>query len=178
MKLKKLIQVIKNKLRGGETAEQLRARGVKVGENLNVYNSLIDGKHGFLITIGNNVTITGARILAHDGSMKKFLGYSKIARVTIGDNVFIGQGSIVLPGVTIGNNVIVGAGAVISRNVPDNSIVVGNPQQIVGTFDDFIAKHKAKMETCPVYHSKGVEEPEEVRNKMFNELENTIGYDL
>lgn len=73
------------------SVEFLRSRGVKIGENVDILNSLIDGCHGFLISIGNNVTITGARLLAHDGSTKKFLGYSKVGRIDIGNDVFVGQ---------------------------------------------------------------------------------------
>lgn len=53
------------------------------------------------------------------------------APITIGDNVWIGGGSIVLPGVTIGNNVTIGAGSVVTRNIPDNSLAVGNPCRVI-----------------------------------------------
>ncbi len=47
--------------------------------------------------------------------------------MTIGNNVYIGQNAMVLPGVQIGNNVIIGAGAIVTHNIPDNSIAVGVP---------------------------------------------------
>ena len=50
------------------------------------------------------------QILAHDASTKRYLGYTKIGRVLIGNNVFVGAGTIILPSVAIGNNVIIGAG--------------------------------------------------------------------
>ncbi len=49
------------------------------------------------------------------------------AAVTIGNNVWIGMGAIILKGVTIGNNSVVGAGAVVSKSVPPNTVVAGNP---------------------------------------------------
>lgn len=52
-------------------------------------------------------------------------------RATIGDNVTICAGAIVVGGVKIGNNVIIGAGAVVVKDVPDNSVAVGNPAQVV-----------------------------------------------
>ena len=90
-----------------------RKRGVEIGDNCHIYGS-IDNGHEFLVSMGNNVTLaSGARILTHDGSTKKLLGYSKVGRVDIGNNVFIGAGAIVLPNVRIGNQVIIGAGIVI-----------------------------------------------------------------
>lgn len=133
--------------------EQWRARGVTIGENFDGPDSAIDYCFGHLVTIGDNVTISGTTILAHDGSTKKFLGYSKVAPVTIGDNVFIGYGCIVLPGVTIGNNVIVGAGTVISKNIPDNVVVVRGtdaPYRVLCTFDEYIEKQRERLAQLPV----------------------------
>lgn len=53
------------------------------------------------------------------------------APVTIGDNVWIGGGAVILPGVTIGDNVVIGAGSVVARDIPDNTIAVGNPCRAV-----------------------------------------------
>jgi maltose O-acetyltransferase len=51
--------------------------------------------------------------------------------ITIGDNVWLGGGAIVLPGVTIGANSVVGAGAVVTKDVPPDVVVVGNPARVV-----------------------------------------------
>ncbi|MDI1459110.1 sugar O-acetyltransferase [Streptomyces sp. NPDC003388] len=51
--------------------------------------------------------------------------------ITIGDNVWIGGGAIVLPGVTIGENSVIGAGAVVTKDVPANVVAVGNPARVV-----------------------------------------------
>lgn len=53
------------------------------------------------------------------------------APVTIGDNVWIGGGAIILPGVEIGNNVVIGAGSVVTKSIPDNVVAVGNPCRII-----------------------------------------------
>jgi maltose O-acetyltransferase len=55
--------------------------------------------------------------------------------ITIGDNVWLGGGAIVLPGVTIGENTVVGAGAVVVRDLPANVVAVGNPARIVRHLD-------------------------------------------
>ncbi|MGV9347071.1 sugar O-acetyltransferase [Streptomyces spiralis] len=53
--------------------------------------------------------------------------------ITIGDNVWIGGGAIVLPGVTIGDNSVIGAGAVVTKDIPANVVAVGNPARPVRT---------------------------------------------
>jgi maltose O-acetyltransferase len=53
------------------------------------------------------------------------------APIVIGDNAWLGGGAIVLPGVTVGANSVVGAGAVVTKDVPPNSVAVGNPARVV-----------------------------------------------
>lgn len=56
--------------------------------------------------------------------------------ITIGDNVWLGGGAIVLPGVTIGDNTVVGAGAVVTRDLPANVVAVGNPARVVRQLEE------------------------------------------
>ena len=51
--------------------------------------------------------------------------------VTIGDNVWIGASTVVLPGVTIGSNCVIGAGSVVNRSIPDWSVAAGNPCRVI-----------------------------------------------
>jgi maltose O-acetyltransferase len=86
------------------------------------------------VTIGDRTQIGPAvQILAADhprdpAQRAQMLEYGR--PVTIGANVWIGAGAIILPGVTIGDDALVGAGAVVTRDVPPGAIVVGNPARI------------------------------------------------
>jgi len=76
--------------------------------------------------IGKYTAVTfGVALLTHDY-------VNNVNRdIRIGDNCFIGAHAIILPGVTIGDNCIVAAGSVVARDVPDGSLVAGNPARIV-----------------------------------------------
>jgi acetyltransferase-like isoleucine patch superfamily enzyme len=124
--------------------------GVKIGDGCRIYTRNW-GTEPFLISIGNRVTITsGVKFLTHDGSTwlcRNDNGnrYQKYAPIIIGDNVFIGVNSIIMPGVNIGNNVVVGAGSVITKDLPSNGVYVGTPAKFVTSFIDY--ENKIKL-TC------------------------------
>ncbi len=63
-------------------------------------------------------------------------GASTRAPITLGENVWIGAGALVLKGVTVGRDSVVGAATVVRTDVPERVVVIGNPQQIVKRFDD------------------------------------------
>lgn len=56
---------------------------------------------------------------------------TQTAPVTIGNNVWIGGGAILLPGVTIGDNVVIGAGSIVTKDIPANSVACGNPCRVI-----------------------------------------------
>lgn len=164
---------------GPEDIEDYRRRGVKIGQNVELIECQIDYGHGYLLEIGNNCTITHTTILTHDGSTKMHLGYSRVGRVKIGDNVFIGQNSVVLPGVKIGSNVVVGAGSIVMSDIPDNSVVMGNPARIISTLDEYIERNRNAMETAPVYDVYwDAKTPEDIQKMQEDLADGTIGYDI
>ena len=61
-------------------------------------------------------------VLCHDASTKVHLGYTKIGKVKIGNNVFVGAESVIMPNVTLGDNVIVGANSTVTKSFPDNVV--------------------------------------------------------
>ncbi len=148
-----LLQILGKKVAPLPTIEILKNRGLKVGENFFMApGCVIDPSHCWHISIGNNVALgPQVYILAHDSIMHRFIGYGNVANVVIGDDVTIATRAIILPGVTIGNRVMIGAGAVVSHNIPENSIAVGNPARVIGSFDDYLKKHKEKLQSMPKF---------------------------
>lgn len=160
------------------TISELELHGAKIGKNVNIYTRKIDVNHAFLIEIGNNVTLSDCRLLAHDASTKIPLGYSKVGRIVIGNNVFCGADSIILPNVKIGNNVVIGAGCVVAKDVPDNSVVAGNPARIIESYDSFALKNKEKMipEKCFTTHYSE-KTSEEIKKMQDVLMGGGIGFD-
>lgn len=151
-----MINFIKNiiyRIRGEWKTEDLISMGMKVGNNFSRLNGVIlDPSHCWLITIGDNVTIAPrVHVLAHDASTKIFLGYTKIGRVDIGNNVFIGAESVILPNVKIGDNVIIGANSTITKDIPSNCVVAGNPAKILCTLEEYLSKEKSEKEKSPFF---------------------------
>lgn len=109
-----------------------------------------------MISIGNKVKITkGVVILTHgfDWSVLREVyrrPFGSAGRVDIGNNVFIGMNSIILKNVQIGNNVVVAAGSVVTRDIPDNSVVMGNPAGVVMSLEDLYKKYleREKLEAA------------------------------
>lgn len=169
------------RLRGEYTTEKLIRMGMKVGKNFGrLHGVILDPSHCWLIEIGDNVTMAPrVHILCHDASTKQFLGYTKIGRVNIGDNVFIGTESVILPGVTIGKNVIVGANSTVTHDIPDNSVAAGSPAKIICTLEEYLSKEKKRMENSPCYGEEYTLRKSvslEKRLKQKQELKDKIGY--
>ena len=179
--MRNLLKEFVYRLRGEYTTEKLVSMGMVVGKNFKRLNGVIlDPSHCWLIEIGNDVTMAPrVHILCHDASTKTFLNYTKISRVTIGNNVFIGAGSIVLPGVTIGSDVVIGAGSIVTHDVPDGMVAMGNPARVVCSLDQYLQKEKARMAESPCYgeeYTLRKDVPMALRLKQKSELSGKIGY--
>ena len=165
-----------------KTIDDYIKRGLKIGIGCDIKdNVILDYGACNLITIGNNVTIAPqAYLLAHDASTKRELGYTKIGLINIKDNVFIGARALIMPGVTVGENSIVAAGAVVTKDVPANTVVAGNPPQVITTKEEYVNKNKILLDKHPKFswdysHGSG-KLTEEMKKEMKEKLKETNGY--
>lgn len=107
---------------------------IEIGENFYANHNLIilDGNK---VTFGDNVFIAPNCAFYTAGhpldpeQRNKGLEYAK--PIEVGDNVWIGGNVVVLPGVKIGDNCVIGAGSVVTKDVPENSVAVGNPCKVI-----------------------------------------------
>ncbi len=115
------------------------------------YDVKFDSTYNYsLIELNDNCVITGSTIiLTHDYSIfhasigcnkisKNDPEFRRVGKVVIGENAFIGANCILLPNTVIGKNAIVGAGSVVTKDVPENTIVAGNPAKIIKTIQEYV----------------------------------------
>lgn len=106
-----------------------RKMGVKIGENCRMYGSTNWGTEPHMISIGDHVLISfGVTFITHDGAtwvfreQEKYKGAAKFGPISVGNNVFIGAKSMILPNVNIGDNAVIAAGAVVTKSVPSGEV--------------------------------------------------------
>ena len=152
---------------------------VKKGKRVRCYAA--ESLFPHLIEIGDDfINAPGAKILTHDASLLLFNRKIRVQKTIIGNKVFLGLNSIVMPGVRIGNRVIVGAGAIVTRDIPDNSVVGGNPARVICSVDEYIAKCEQRhiLYDIPDEFKKCLDEnlplTETVQNKLREKVYTTL----
>jgi len=104
--------------------------------------TLVDDTHIYVgnhVMFGPNVTLATAGHPIHPELRKKQAQFN--APITIGSNVWIGAGAIILPGITIGDNTVIGAGSIVTKDIPANVIAVGNPCKVLRTINEYDSKY-------------------------------------
>ncbi len=121
--------------------------GVKFGLNCNF------SSESFFIKIGNNFySSQNVSFIAHDGSVnvlrnmyEKYKNIDLFSPIIIGNNVFIGYGTVILPGTHIGDNVIIGAGSIVRERLQSNSVYAGIPVQYICSIKKYANKNEEKF---------------------------------
>ncbi len=139
----------------GARADFIRAKNLfaSVGKNCSIQKRKLP-LYANLVKLGDNVHLaSGVSFITHDithlmlnriDRVKQAGGVQeRVGCIEIGDNVFIGASARIMYDTKIGSNVIIGAGATVTKDIPSNSVVVGTPARVIGSFDDFVDKRLA-----------------------------------
>lgn len=107
---------------------------IEVGENFYANHNLVildanKVKFGDNVFIGPNCSFYTAGHPLDSKTRNQGLEYAK--PIIVGDNVWFGGNVVVLPGVTIGDNCVIGAGSIVTKDIPENSVAVGNPCKVI-----------------------------------------------
>lgn len=152
-------------------------KGVKIGSGTFVLDPKkiqIDITRPELLEIGENVFLhRGTIILTHDWASWCFVNshnefIPSHGKVKIGNNVWLGENVTILKGVTIGNNVIIGIGSIVTKDIPSNSVAVGIPAKVVGTYEDYYNKRKeAYVNECVEYAKEILKSGKTLKQELF-----------
>lgn len=119
--------------------------GVNIGEDCFVPDKDTWSSEPYLITIGNHCQITsGVRIFTHGGGnvvRRSIPNFDIFGKVKIGNWVYIGNNSLIMPGVIIEDNVLVASGSVVTKSIPSGYVVAGNPAKIICTVDEYLERN-------------------------------------
>ena len=149
-----------------------RKIGVNMGSDVHIYGNPYSmfGTEPWCITLGNHVHITREVLfVTHDGGTLLFRhvipDLEITAPIVVGNYVYIGARSIIMPGVKIGNNCIIAAGSVVTKDVPNNNVVGGIPAKIIKSTDEYL--NGIIQRSLHLGHLKGEEKNLELK-KHFN----------
>lgn len=185
--MKKIEQLIQRYILG-RSPEQIELsyllkKGLKIGKNTTINSGFsIDSAWPWLISIGDDVTIsTNVTILAHDASTNIVRQSTKLGKVTIGSNVFVGTRATILCGISVGDNVVIGAGSVVTCNLPANGVYAGNPARRICSIEDFRNKYqklRAESSDFSQIHpwNQWENATEAEKQQMLDGLEDGIGF--
>lgn len=174
--MKKLINLFKLIIELFETKldpiRYAKRKGVNLGNNVIFYGCKpgMFSTEPWLITIGNDVYITSnCRFITHDGGTlilrKEVPDLELTAPITIGNDVYIGVGTTILPGTRIGNRCIIGACSCVKGIFPDNSVIAGVPARVIKNVDEYL--EEAKEKSLHLGHLRDKEKEKELK-RLFN----------
>lgn len=146
----------------------LRKKGVAIGDGCKFYSGLktisMDTTRPSLIEIGNDVAFNkNCKLVTHDYATKVFLTthqefIASSGKIKIGNNVSFGMDCTVLKNVTIGDNCFIGLGSVVTKNIPSNSVAIGAPAKVIATIDEYFIKRKEESVQEALEYARSIQE--------------------
>jgi acetyltransferase-like isoleucine patch superfamily enzyme len=119
-------------------------QGLQIADDCRLIGTPDFGSEPYLVSVGRHVTISGnVTFVTHDGGtwvfrdQPKYKDVIKYGRITIHDNCFIGNGTLLMPGISIGPNSVVASRSVVTRDVPPNSVAAGVPARVIKTMEAY-----------------------------------------
>lgn len=144
------------------TQQWARYIGVGLGSNNMIADYDHWGTEPYLISVGSNCQLThGCKLFTHGGGnvlRDKIPDFDAFGKIVIGDWVYIGTNTLIMPGVTIGDNVLIAAGSVVTKSIPKDHVVAGNPAKIICTIDEYCNRNSKYN-----VHTKGLSQEEKKR---------------
>jgi acetyltransferase-like isoleucine patch superfamily enzyme len=144
-----------NRPNGREWASYLRRHGglFQMGTDCTILPSakIVDPAY---TSIGDRVCLGSCTLICHDGSIEMIyqrygMRIDRIGPIVIENDVYIGEGAMILGGTTIGEGSIIGAGSVVRKSVPAGSVVSGNPATVVAKVSDVLRFWQAESLQYP-----------------------------
>lgn len=144
----------------------LQKKGIYVGEGtvFQPKTTMIDVSRPSLVTIGSNCYMNEHfTLLTHDWVTNVFLNSGRqfinsSGHIIIGNNVSFGQNVTILKGVTIGDNCFIGAGSIVNKDIPANSIAVGSPCKVIMSLDEYYQRRLGKSEAEALEYARSIQE--------------------
>lgn len=149
--LRNLVRAVEDRVASRNPTTFAKSLGVNLNGRVTFYgiSRAMFGSEPWMVTLNDNVYITaGVQFITHDGGTlvlrKHHPDLEWSAPITLGNNVYVGVNTIILPGVEVGDNVVIGAGSVVTKSVPSNTVAAGNPARRIRSFDDYLERMKEK----------------------------------
>jgi acetyltransferase-like isoleucine patch superfamily enzyme len=131
----------------------LRRQGVRIGEHCTIFTTRFSTEP-YLVDIADHVAISsGTSFITHDASGVVFDDYPDsdvFGRIEVGSHTYLGTNCTILPGSRIGSHCVIGSGSVVRGEIPDNSVVFGNPARVMmktSLLKELLVNHRHRLDT-------------------------------
>lgn len=167
-----MLRYFKRFIKGKSKINYYKKIGVNIGDECEFIGSVSFGSEPYMVNIGKKCKLAdGVKFITHDGgihvirNLKNMPDIDKFGNIIIGENVFVGMNTIILPNVKIGDNSIIGAGSIVTKEFQSNSVIAGIPAKRICSIEEYFQKSKDDYDFTK---NLSVEEKKRYLEKKFN----------